>query len=200
MNTTTGTSSIAANFASVFALSHYLYETDSLFRKHDQRKGYYDKAFSAFEYALKKPGFTQTASVRSPYIYAEENWVDDMELASAAIHDMVVNTPSGGDNGFYMIKAYSYAEQEKITPWLGADTAKHYQWYPFINLGHYELAKQFKSKKHGPAGGYYKSFIDSIWNKSDTVIDFYRQGILKIWNKAKSNAFYRGIPFIWCSN
>ena len=39
-------------------------------------------------------------------------------------------------------KAYQYALQEPITPWLGKDTAKHYQWYPFINLGHYELAKQ----------------------------------------------------------
>ena len=32
---------------------------------------------------------------------------------------------------------------ERITPWLGTDTAKHYQWYPFINIGHYELAKRF---------------------------------------------------------
>src|SRR5687767_15625689 len=105
-----------------------------------------------------------------------------MELASAAIHDMVVNTPSGGDNGFYMIKAYSYAEQEAITPWLGADTAKHYQWYPFINLGHYELAKVLKNKKR------------------DTIVGYYKKGIQVVWNKAKQNAFYRGIPFIWCSN
>ena len=32
------------------------------------------------------------------------------------------------------------------------------------------------------------------------LISFYRQGIEKVWNKAKSNAFYRGVPFIWCSN
>ena len=43
--------------------------------------------------------------------------------------------------------AYDYAKREKITPWLGADTAKHYQWYPFINIGHYELAKQLKDKQ-----------------------------------------------------
>ena len=36
-----------------------------------------------------------------------------------------------------------------ITPWLGHDTAKHYQWYPFINIGHYELAKQLKGKQQG---------------------------------------------------
>ena len=25
---------------------------------------------------------------------------------------------------------------------MGADTAKHYQWYPFHNFGHYELAQE----------------------------------------------------------
>ena len=33
-----------------------------------------------------------------------------------------------------------------------------------------------------------------------TIVGFYRKGIELVWNKAKQNAFYRGIPFIWCSN
>lgn len=78
--------------------------------------------------------------------------------------------------------AFSYAAQEPVTPWLGADTAKHYQWYPFINLGHYELAKQLKGKQ------------------KDTIISYYKEGIQRVWDKSKQNAFYRGIPFIWCSN
>lgn len=200
MNNTTGTSSTAAKFASVFALAHSLYETDSIFRKHNTIKPYYAKAFEALYYAEKKPGVTQTASVRSPYIYAEENWVDDMELANAAIHDMIIHTPRSADNGFWMVKALNYAKQEKITPWLGADTAKHYQWYPFINPGHYELIKQLQTKKHGPITGYYKNFIDKFWNNADTVLQFYKEGIQKVWNKASQNAFLRGVPFIWCSN
>jgi hypothetical protein len=75
-----------------------------------------------------------------------------------------------------------YAKKEPVTPWLGADTAKHYQWYPFINIGHYELAQQLHDKRR------------------DTLIQFYKEGIERVWQKAKSNAFYRGIPFIWCSN
>ena len=31
--------------------------------------------------------------------------------------------------------------EEPVTPWMGADTARHYQWYPFHNFGHYELVK-----------------------------------------------------------
>jgi endoglucanase len=78
--------------------------------------------------------------------------------------------------------AYKMASEEPITPWLGKDTAAHYQWYPFINVGHFELAKLLTGKRR------------------DSVIAFYRQGIELVWNKAKNNAFYRAIPFIWCSN
>jgi len=82
----------------------------------------------------------------------------------------------------YIMKSYDWAKKEPTTPWLGADTAKHYQWYPFINIGHYELAKILGKKKR------------------DTIVEFYKRGIELVWNKAKQNAFYRGIPFIWCSN
>jgi hypothetical protein len=34
----------------------------------------------------------------------------------------------------------------------------------------------------------------------DTIIEFYKRGIESVWHKAKSNAFFRGVPFIWCSN
>ncbi|HVG40153.1 MAG TPA: glycoside hydrolase family 9 protein, partial [Chitinophagaceae bacterium] len=186
LNNTTGTSSTAAKFASAFALGHSLFYTiDS---------GYagrlIHKAFSASAFAQKKYGVTQTASVKSPYIYAEDNWVDDMELANASIASAVAlllkkkNVAAQEDPiGIFSINgAYQYAQQEPITPWLGVDTANHYQWYPFINLGHYELAKQLKGSKR------------------DTIINYYKKGIQLVWNKAKENAFYRGIPFIWCSN
>jgi peptidoglycan/xylan/chitin deacetylase (PgdA/CDA1 family) len=156
----------------------------------------------AYQFGLAKQGVTQTASVRSPYIYAEDNWTDDMELAAVGIHTMVNNNKGSADNGYYLVSALTYAKKEKITPWLGTDTAKHYQWYPFINLGHYELAKELKTKKNGPVrnAGYYKDFVNNFWKNGDTVIGYYREGIQRVWNKAKQNAFYHGIPFIWCSN
>lgn len=200
LNNTTGTSSTAAKFASVFALAQYLYSKDSLFRSADKRNGYYDKAFEAYRFAQRKPGVTQTVSVKSPYIYAEDNWVDDMELASASIHQMVINTKGSGDNGYYSGVGIEYAKKEKITPWLGADTASHYQWYPFINIGHYELIKQLQTKKSGPVGGHTKEYIDHFWDNTDTLISYYKEGINRVWNKARQNAFYRGVPFIWCSN
>jgi hypothetical protein len=171
MNATTGTSSTAGKFASAFAWGYKTFlKTNSVYSNK-----LYDKSISAYEFGKKKTGFTQTASVRSPYIYAEMNWSDDMELAATSLYDVTRTVSNQGE-------AYAFAQVEKITPWLGKDTAAHYQWYPFINVGHYELAKQLtgSSKKE--------------------IIGFYKEGIQRVWNKAKQNAFYRGIPFIWCSN
>ncbi|HEX8332885.1 MAG TPA: glycoside hydrolase family 9 protein [Segetibacter sp.] len=175
MNNTQGTSSTAAKFASAFALGHSVFKSDREYA--DILK---TKAYSAYNFALRKLGVAQTASVRSPYIYEEDNWVDDMELATASIgstFQFIAN-----QNKYLFESSRDYAKQEPTTPWLGADTAKHYQWYPFINLGHFELAKQLKGKPR------------------DTIVGFYKTGIEQVWNKAKNNAFYRGIPFIWCSN
>ena len=183
MNNTTGTSSTAAKFSSAFSLGFELFSNlDTTYSNL-----LYEKSGSAYVYAFEKFGVTQTASVRSPYIYAEENYEDDMELAAVMLERANI-LKEYRKKGLLNSEMQTLDERtanvvgEKITPWLGADTAKHYQWYPFINLGHYELAKQLKS-----------------WGR-DTVISYYKQGIQLVWNKAKQNAFYRGIPFIWCSN
>ena len=180
MNATTGKASAAGKFASAFALG------STVFRYADKNYAelLMNKALSAYDFGLKGPGVTQTASVRSPYIYAEDNWVDDMELAAVSLNNMYLKDGRHlyEDVGLYLKDAYAFAKKEPVTPWLGADTAKHYQWYPFINLGHNELGRSLDG------------------TKKDTIISFYKQGIEKVWNKAKLNAFYRGIPFIWCSN
>jgi hypothetical protein len=182
MNNTTGTSSTAGKFSSAFSLGFELfYKIDTTYSDL-----LYQKAVSAYEYSYKKFGVTQTASVRSPYIYAEDNFDDDMELAAVML-DRANKKMWRKRNGSEVQYSGSNERmirivEEKITPWLGADTAKHYQWYPFINLGHYEMAKELKT-----------------WGR-DSLTGYYKQGIEKVWNKAKQNAFYRGIPFIWCSN
>lgn len=174
MNATTGTASTAGKYASTFALAAQVYaEKDQAFSKK-----LLQKAEAAYRYGKRYPGVSQTASVKSPYIYAEGNWVDDMELAAATLAQT-----KGIKDDIYYTDAYFFAKQEPITPWLGKDTAHHYEWYPFVNAGHYVLAN-----------GTLKD------DQRDTLHDYYEAGIKAVWNKAKQNAFYRGIPFIWCSN
>lgn len=169
-NRSTGLASTAGKFASAFALGAALYRnTDSVYSTLLGRK-----AASAYALGAARPGVCQTAPCGAPYFYEEDNWMDDMELGAAMLGKL-----SGRKD--LLGQAMSWAGTEPLTPWMGADTARHYQWYPFHNFGHYELAKADPGMKSATMG-------------------YYRQGINAVWEKAKQNAFYRGIPFIWCSN
>ena len=64
---------------------------------------------------------------------------------------------------------------------MGADTAKHYQWFPWHNNGHYEIWRNAGS------------------NDRKIVADYYRRGLAAVVRRA-DNGFRIGIPFIWCSN
>src|SRR5690606_27049197 len=113
--------------------------------------------------------------VKSPYIYAEDNWVDDMQLAAAMGFSVTKKEK-------FAREALGYARQEKITPRMVSDTAAHYQWYPFINLGHYELAKGLKGQDR------------------EEIVSYHEQGIEEVNRRAEKNALCRGVPFMWCSN
>lgn len=175
MNNTTGTSSTAGKFSSAFSLGSQMFSSHAPSYAQTLR----EKSLTAFAFGLRKPGNTQTASVAAPYIYAEDNWMDDMELAGAMLGETRLPELQGTTGTDY---AFALAKKEPLTPWLGADTASHYQWYPFINVGHFELIKKLSD------------------HRRDTVAAYYKEGIERVWNKARKNAFLRGVPFIWCSN
>jgi endoglucanase len=170
-NRATGAASTAGKFASAFALGSQIQKKENPKLAETLRS----KSISAYQFGLAKPGVAQTAPMKGPYFYEEDNWVDDMELGAAAIYQLTQDNK-------YLKHALEFATQERVTPWIAADTAAHYQWYPFHNFGHYELA------------------LSSNKDERNRLISFYREGIEKIWTKAKHNVFYRGVPFIWCSN
>ncbi|HEX7357430.1 MAG TPA: glycoside hydrolase family 9 protein, partial [Ignavibacteriaceae bacterium] len=169
-NRSTGLASTAGKFASAFALAS------------DLLKNYYpelsvtllQKSIEAFELGKKYPGVCQTAPCRAPYFYEEENFKDDMELAASQLFLVTKNNS-------FLKDGITFGKEEKIIPWMGADTAKHYEWYPFVNLGHYLLAKENTNDDK-------KIFISYI-----------KEGIEKVVNRGKNNPFNIGIPFIWCS-
>ena len=170
-NKTTGVASTAGKFASDFALGAEILRP--FYPEFAERIG--AKAKAAYDAGVAKPGVCQTASVVSPYIYEEDNWVDDMELAA---YEMFRRT---GD-GKYRTEAIEYARREPVTPWMGADSARHYQWYPFMNMGHYRIARNFGGKVSA-------EFIRNI-----------RSGIQRVYERGKDHPFMFGIPGIWCSN
>lgn len=170
-NKTTGVASTAGKFASDFALGAEILKP--FYPDFAEKIG--AKAQAAYDAGVAKPGVCQTASVVSPYIYEEDNWVDDMELAA---YEMFRRT---GDKR-YRTQAIEYARREPVTPWMGADSARHYQWYPFMNMGHYRIARNFGGKVSA-------EFIRNI-----------RSGIQRVYERGKDLPFMFGIPGIWCSN
>ena len=170
-NKTTGVASTAGKFASDFALGAEILKP--FYPEFAEKIG--AKAQAAYDAGVAKPGVCQTASVVSPYIYEEDNWVDDMELAA---YEMFRRT---GDKK-YRTEAIEYARREPVTPWMGADSARHYQWYPFMNMGHYRIARNFGGKVSA-------EFIRNM-----------RSGIQRVYERGKDHPFMFGIPGIWCSN
>lgn len=171
LNATMGAASTAGKFASDFALGSKVLQS------------FYPqfaaiiaaKATDAYQVGLDKPGNTQTVSVVSPYIYEEDNWVDDMELAAMELYAMT------GDKTYFE-QAIEYGRREPVTPWMGADSARHYQWYPFMNMGHYQLALAAGERVRD-------EFTRNI-----------RAGIQRVSERAAHSPFLWGVPGIWCSN
>lgn len=180
-NRATGVASTAGKVSSAMALGYQLLRsrpTDYVDRQYVDLLR--QRSRSAYQMGLDKPGNCQTAPGRAPYFYEEDNYTDDMELASVEQINMMGTRSQQAIQ--WRNAALKYARQEPVTPWIENDTARHYQWYPFVNIGHAALAKQLPVSQRRQ------------------VTNFYKKGIETIWQRAKQNAFYRGVPFIWCSN
>lgn len=169
-NRSTGYASTAGKYTAAFALGAAVFKKrDPAFAEQLQQR-----ARAAYRVGRIHEGVCQTAPGGSPYFYEEDNWRDDMELGAASLVDATGELHFLGD-------ALLYARQEPVTPWMGKDTARHYQWYPWHNNGHYE------SWRHGSAG------------ERAQVAGFYRRGLAAVIARA-NNGFRMGVPFIWCSN
>ncbi len=170
-NRSTGVSSTAAKFSSSFALGA------SIFKNVDPKFAaqMLEKSHEAWDFAKSDLGNFQTACMVSPYFYEEDNYVDDMELAAATMIPLDKQTD-------FQKEAKYWGELEPVTPWMELNRGRHYQFYPFVNLGHALLARS-----NEPAIA--KQFAGLM-----------KQGLDQLKKYAGNDPFLIGVPFIWCSN
>ena len=170
-NRTTGVSSTAAKFSSSFALGA------SVFKSIDPRfaEELLSKSLDAWDFAKSDLGNCQTACMVSPYFYEEDNYVDDMELAAATLSPLERQID-------FQKEAKYWGELEPVTPWMELNRARHYQYYPFVNLGHTLLAKSTEPLVSAQFSALMK------------------QGLEQLKKYAGNDPFRIGVPFIWCSN
>ena len=170
-NRSTGTASTSGKFVSAFSIGA---EVLKEFYP-EYVKDLPQRAIDAYAFGLKNPGASQTAPAKGPYFYEEENWIDDMGLGASSLYNITKEEK-------YKLEALEFADLEKTSPWMGLDSVNHYQYYPFLNAAHHELASNLSG------------------SEKDKVVAYYDIGLDKLYEKGKNNPFFIGIPFVWCSN
>src|SRR5690606_40218694 len=67
-----------------------------------------------------------------PYTTLFRSWADDMEWGAAELFRAT------GESR-YLTEAKRYAETAAAEGWMGRQQTRHYQFYPFLNIGHFRL-------------------------------------------------------------
>jgi hypothetical protein len=170
----TGVANIAGRFAAAMGLAYQTWKNDPRERAFAERC--LKAGSEVYELGREKEGFQQGNSVRSPYRYEESTWADDMEWGAAELHRAT------GD-WRYVEDAKRFARLAGSSDsWMGRENAKHYFYYPFMNIGHFRL----------------HDLVDADFQ--NVLTGYYREGIDRCVQAGKSNPYRVGVPFIWCSN
>jgi endoglucanase len=171
----TGVANIAGRYAAAMALAYQVWkdvpgETD--FARMCLRA-----AREVYALGKKQEGVQQGNSFSAPYRYEETTWADDMEWGAAELYRAT------GENTF-LNDARRYAAVIGSRSWMGRESARHYEFYPFLNAAHFRL--------HGiaAAGPTVKK----------QVAAFYKDGLDATVAVGRGNPWHIGVPFIWCSN
>ncbi len=172
-NTSTGIANLAGRYAAAMAMACDIWKNDlkdPLFAERCLQAG-----VEVYHMGLDKPGCQEGTPCLAPYRYYESTWADDMEWGAAELYKV-----TGEEK--YRQQAKKFARLINTTSWMGADTARHYEYYPFMNMGHYAL------------------FEIAAEDWQDTLIHYYRENIAGVQKRAQQNPYGIGMPFIWCSN
>ena len=169
----TGIANLAGRYAAAMAMAYGIWKKDlkdTLFAERCLRA-----AKEVYTMGKDQEGFQQGNSYGAPYRYTEDTWADDMEWGAAALYKA-----TGEDH--FLSDAERYARLTNTTSWMGRDSTDHYQYYPFVNVGHFALYP----------------YVDEAFQ--DTLARYYRDGLEKSRQRGEKNPYGIGVPFIWCSN
>jgi hypothetical protein len=170
----TGVANIAGRYAAAMALAYQIWKespADAAFARACLRAGR-----EVYALGRAKEGVQQGNSFSSPYRYNENTWADDMEWGATELYRAT-------HEAAFLADARRYAGVIGSTSWMGRDSALHYEFYPFMNAGHFRL--------HGAAAA-------GATNRA--VSSYYAVGLDAASVVASGRAWRIGVPFIWCSN
>ncbi|HEU5239742.1 MAG TPA: glycoside hydrolase family 9 protein, partial [Pyrinomonadaceae bacterium] len=169
----TGVANLAGRYAAAMALGYQIWKNDRKLR--DYALKLLRAGREVYALGKAKQGVQQGNSYGAPYRYEETTWADDMEWGAAELYRATAEKE-------FLTDAIRYARLAADESWMGKEQTKHYQYYPFMNLGHYRL-------------------YDLVDRKTrDALAAYYRTGLDRSVEIAERNPYGIGVPFIWCSN
>jgi endoglucanase len=169
----TGIANLAGRVAAAMAMGYRVWVAEGLDAAFADRS--LEAAREVYAMGRRQEGYQQGNSYGAPYRYSERTWADDMEWGAAELFKAT-------GEAVYLRDAIHYARMVGPTSWMQLDTAAHYEYYPFVNVGHFALYP----------------LVDTALR--DTLAGYYRDGIERTMERGRTNPFGIGVPFIWCSN
>jgi endoglucanase len=172
-NSSTGIANLAGRYAAAMALACQIWKDDPRMAPFAERC--LQAGIEVYQLGRAQEGVQQGNSYHSPYHYAETTWADDMEWGAAELYHATRKRQ-------YYDDARRYAKIIQAESWMGKEETGHYQYYPFVNLGHFAL------------------WESADWKLKKELADYYREGIEACLAMGRKNPYRIGVPFIWCSN
>lgn len=168
-----GVANLAGRYAAAMALGYQIWKDHPRLSSHAEtllRAGR-----EVYALGKAKEGVQQGNSHGAPYRYAETTWADDMEWGAAELFRATRERQ-------FLNDAIRYARLAASESWMGREEAGHYQFYPFMNVGHFRLHSVVKQRV------------------KKELEHFYRAGLDRCLQAGQANPYQLGVPFIWCSN
>ncbi len=127
-----------------------------------------------YQLARENEGSSMSVPVKAPYYYGENTFYDDLEWAAAELY---LSTRESE----YLEQAVIYAHQSADEGWMGLERHGHYEYFPYLNLGHWRLYPH----------------VDEETQRQ--LASYYRQGLNRVRERALTNPYRLGTPLVWCS-
>jgi peptidoglycan/xylan/chitin deacetylase (PgdA/CDA1 family) len=168
-----GVANLAGRYAAAMALAYQVWCDDP--RQRPFAECCLQAGKELYEMGRKQEGVQQGNSYKAPYRYEETTWADDMEWGAAELFRATREL-------HYLQQAKRYARLAADESWMGKEQTGHYQYYPFMNAGHFRLY----------------DLVDRNFKK--LLAQYYRDGVERCVVAGQTNPYHVGVPFIWCSN
>ncbi|MDB6017504.1 MAG: glycoside hydrolase family 9 [Pedosphaera sp.] len=169
----TGVANLAGRYAAAMGLAYQIWKDDPRYASFAEQC--LQAGLEVYQLGLAHEGAQQGNSYNSSLRYAETTWADDMEWGAAELYHATRKK-------VYLEDAAHFAGISKGESWMGKEKFGYYQFYPFVNIGHFALS----------------DVADRGLRKE--LAAYYREGIESCLQLGQKNPYRVGVPFERRSN